>query len=269
MAPKGDGITSGTSFLGSTTEQISYSISTRRNITIEITNYSKTHALENPRFYNRSGYCFHTPPSVIAKNTKEECSFSKIAYAACGAVGVLTYQILSNKKHCVAELAIMFSVPFGYNLYENWFALGIYQGAVSVDYDLFKQMYYGSGPFTRCRGTWNPINHSGQRMIVKGRMSHAGQSIMKVEFKDVVFTSRGYPYNSPHPTIQRRTMEACSFTKTAGTACGAVGVLTTITTCKTQKPWMTAEVHTLLKAHDSAFRAGDRAALRTEWAKLS
>ncbi|KAL7873626.1 hypothetical protein AOLI_G00126970 [Acnodon oligacanthus] len=185
MASKRDGVTSGASLLGSTTEQISYSISTRRNITIEITNYSKMYTLENPRFYNSSGYCFHKPPSVITKNTKEVCSFSKLANTACGAAGVLTYQILSNKKHCVAELAIMFSVPFVYNLFENWFALGIYHGGVSVDYDLFKQLYYGSGPFTRSRGTWNLLYHSGKHAVVKGRMSHAGQSIMKVEFRDL------------------------------------------------------------------------------------
>ncbi|KAK3563396.1 hypothetical protein QTP86_024171 [Hemibagrus guttatus] len=43
----------------------------------------------------------------------------------------------------------------------------------------------------------------------------------------------------------------------------------TITTCSNQKPWMTAEVHALLKSRDSAFRVGDKAALRTARAKLS
>ncbi|KAK3570663.1 hypothetical protein QTP86_024762 [Hemibagrus guttatus] len=36
-----------------------------------------------------------------------------------------------------------------------------------------------------------------------------------------------------------------------------------------QKPWMTAEVRALLKSRDSAFRAGDKEALRTARAKLS
>ncbi|KAK3562934.1 hypothetical protein QTP86_011610 [Hemibagrus guttatus] len=42
-----------------------------------------------------------------------------------------------------------------------------------------------------------------------------------------------------------------------------------ITTCSNQKPWMTAKVHALLKSRDSAFRAGDKDALRTARAKLS
>ncbi|KAK3559108.1 hypothetical protein QTP86_004097 [Hemibagrus guttatus] len=48
-----------------------------------------------------------------------------------------------------------------------------------------------------------------------------------------------------------------------------VTVSKTITTCSNQKPWMTAEVHALLKLRDSTFRAGDKEALRTARAKLS
>ncbi|KAK3567736.1 hypothetical protein QTP86_024052, partial [Hemibagrus guttatus] len=48
-----------------------------------------------------------------------------------------------------------------------------------------------------------------------------------------------------------------------------VTVSKTITTRSNQKPWMTAEVCALLKSRDSAFRAGDKEALRTARAKLS
>ncbi|KAI4894684.1 hypothetical protein NFI96_032406 [Prochilodus magdalenae] len=48
-----------------------------------------------------------------------------------------------------------------------------------------------------------------------------------------------------------------------------VTVSKTITTRPNQKPWMTAEVHALLKARDSAFKAGYKAALRKARAKLS
>ncbi|KAK3511365.1 hypothetical protein QTP70_005288 [Hemibagrus guttatus] len=48
-----------------------------------------------------------------------------------------------------------------------------------------------------------------------------------------------------------------------------VTVSKTITICSTQKPWMNAEVRALLKSRDSAFRAGDKMALRTARAKLS
>ncbi|KAK3532589.1 hypothetical protein QTP86_025355, partial [Hemibagrus guttatus] len=48
-----------------------------------------------------------------------------------------------------------------------------------------------------------------------------------------------------------------------------VTISKSITTRSNQKPWMTAKVCALLKSRDSAFRAGDKDALRTALAKLS
>ncbi|KAI5625239.1 hypothetical protein C0J50_15201, partial [Silurus asotus] len=48
-----------------------------------------------------------------------------------------------------------------------------------------------------------------------------------------------------------------------------VTISKTITTRLNQKPWMTAKVRALLKTRDSAFRAGDKTALKTARAKLS
>ncbi|KAK3545782.1 hypothetical protein QTP70_012759 [Hemibagrus guttatus] len=48
-----------------------------------------------------------------------------------------------------------------------------------------------------------------------------------------------------------------------------VTISKTITTRSNQKPWMTAKVRALLKSRDSAFRAGNKMALKTARAKLS
>ncbi|KAK3559130.1 hypothetical protein QTP86_005035 [Hemibagrus guttatus] len=48
-----------------------------------------------------------------------------------------------------------------------------------------------------------------------------------------------------------------------------VTISKSITTLSNQKPWMTAKVRALLKSRDSAFRAGDKDALRTALAKVS
>ncbi|KAF7690055.1 hypothetical protein HF521_011859 [Silurus meridionalis] len=48
-----------------------------------------------------------------------------------------------------------------------------------------------------------------------------------------------------------------------------VTISKTITIRSNQKPWMTAKVRALLKTRDSAFRAGDKTALKTARAKLS
>ncbi|KAK3560578.1 hypothetical protein QTP86_010916 [Hemibagrus guttatus] len=60
-----------------------------------------------------------------------------------------------------------------------------------------------------------------------------------------------------------------SVTSYIGKCIDDVTVSKTITTRSNQKPWMTAEVRALLKLRDSAFRAGDKEALRTARAKLS
>ncbi|KAK3544427.1 hypothetical protein QTP86_011168 [Hemibagrus guttatus] len=60
-----------------------------------------------------------------------------------------------------------------------------------------------------------------------------------------------------------------SVTNYIGKCIDDVTVSKTITTRSNQKLWMTAEVRALLKSRDSAFRAGDKTALRTARGKLS
>ncbi|KAK3521232.1 hypothetical protein QTP70_001229 [Hemibagrus guttatus] len=59
-----------------------------------------------------------------------------------------------------------------------------------------------------------------------------------------------------------------SVTSHIGKCIDDVTVSKTITTRSDQKPWMTAKVHALLKSRDSAFRAGEKTALKTARAKL-
>ncbi|KAK3517436.1 hypothetical protein QTP70_010673 [Hemibagrus guttatus] len=60
-----------------------------------------------------------------------------------------------------------------------------------------------------------------------------------------------------------------SVTSYIGKCIDDVTVSKTITTRSNQKLWMTAEVRALLKSRDSAFRAGDKTALKTVRDKLS
>ncbi|XP_076867087.1 DELTA-stichotoxin-Hcr4a-like [Brachyhypopomus gauderio] len=181
-------ILAGASLAGLSIEKISRSINTDRNIVIEITNYSDTYILENPRVHTSSGYCLNPPQPTIQKKTKEACSFTRSSDIARGAVGVLTYQILTDEMHCVGELAIMFSVPFDYNLYQNWFALGIFNHGISCNNDLFNQMYYDApsklSKFTRGKATGTGITFSAGDLTIKGTMSPARSSVMKVEFRE-------------------------------------------------------------------------------------
>ncbi|KAI4889954.1 hypothetical protein NFI96_028645, partial [Prochilodus magdalenae] len=260
----------GGTLLGTSIEEISKLINTDRNVAIQISNYSYKYILTNPRVFTSSGYSHRPPHPTIQKRTIEACSFTKTKGTACGAVGVLKYEICKHDdNHWVGDLVIMFSVPYDYNLYENWFAIGISKEHVSCDEHLFNQMYYDNGSFTRAKSTGNEIKFTGKHSYVKGTMSpasksiinaaaaataplKAGGSLFNTNIQEIskqinternvtiqlnnyshkyilknprVFTSMGHCHIPPQPTIQKRTMEACSFTETTGTARGAAGVL--------------------------------------------
>lgn len=136
------------------------------------------------RAHTNKGYCYHPPQPTIEKNTKEVCSFSKYARTTRGTFGVMMYQILTDNKDCVGELAIMFSVPFNYNWFKNWFALGVFDGNISCDENLIRRMYYETGTFTRDTGTGSTITYTGGEVLLKGTMSGGGHSVIKIEFRD-------------------------------------------------------------------------------------
>uniref|UniRef100_A0A3B1JNX4 Uncharacterized protein n=1 Tax=Astyanax mexicanus TaxID=7994 RepID=A0A3B1JNX4_ASTMX len=160
-------------------------LSTERKVKISITNNSM-HTLEQPRIYTYSGHCHHTPQPTISKNNKESCSFTKSSLSAWGAAGVLTYRIHTDAQNCIGELAIMFSVPYNYTIYENCFALGFLNEGDPCDEKLYSQMYYKDGPFMRASGTGSSIKFSQDNILVTGTMSPQSQSVMIVEFWDIM-----------------------------------------------------------------------------------
>ncbi|KAI4899033.1 hypothetical protein NFI96_007143 [Prochilodus magdalenae] len=170
------------SLAGTGIEKISQNLTFDRSITIMISNCSQKYILIYPKFYTVSGYSELPPPPTIHKGTVEVCSFIKTSGAARGAVGVLTYDICQHDEtDWVAQLAIMFSVPYDYRMYNSWFALGIFKDRVPCDENLFNQMYYESGPFTRAEATGARITFNGKYNRVDGTMSPSGTSTMKVE----------------------------------------------------------------------------------------
>ncbi|KAK2843694.1 hypothetical protein Q7C36_011909 [Tachysurus vachellii] len=171
------------SLRGNNIDNISSSISTMRNVSIQITNCTDSYTLSNPRTYTSSGYCLNPPQPTVAKKTSEACSFTKTHFSARGCVGVLAYEILNDEGHFVGDLVIMFSVP--YIWYENYLALGIFENQVSCNDDLFYEMYNMKGPFTRERAKGSEVMYCGQGICVKGTMSAAGNAIIKVEFRDL------------------------------------------------------------------------------------
>ena len=73
-------------------------------------------------------------------------------------------------------VAVMFSVPFDYNLYSNWWDVKIYNGMKRATYDMYEDMYYNH-PYQGDNG-WHTKYANGFQ--VKGTMISAGECVMEL-----------------------------------------------------------------------------------------
>ncbi|KAI1896489.1 hypothetical protein AGOR_G00095310 [Albula goreensis] len=172
-------------------ESVAASLSSRRNVTIEFTNLTSNYCLLNPKVYLDSGDTYNPPQPTVRPLKTEVCTFSKRSGKASGSVGVLTYDLFERSRNDYIEsLAIMFSVPYDYNLYKNWFAVGIYNKGKNCDESLYKEMYYEKeqNGFVRAEAIGSGITYEGAYLDVKATMSPMGRAIMKVEVWDKLFS---------------------------------------------------------------------------------
>lgn len=143
-----------------------------------------------------SGECYNPPHPAVRSMMTECCTFVKSSGSATGATGVLMYD-LYQKSHKIAteRLAIMFSVPWDYNLYQNWFAVGVYKKDRNCDESLYKEMYYDKKQkergFVREKAVGSEINYVGSFVDVKATMSSLENAIMKVDVWEKLFTPMG------------------------------------------------------------------------------
>ncbi|XP_056153663.1 DELTA-actitoxin-Afr1c-like [Lampris incognitus] len=160
---------------------------TNRNCTVEITNVSSFFCLHNPKVYMDSGFSFSPPQPTVRTAKTEVCSFTKDDNTASGAVGILTYELFDMRnRHCNELVAIMFSVPFDYNLYKNWLGVGIFEHTRPCDEKLYKHMYYEKDftNFVRQEANGSGVMYAGRMVDARATMSSEGRAIIKVELYD-------------------------------------------------------------------------------------
>ena len=92
---------------------------------------------------------------------------------ARGAVGVFTYYIPALDK----TLAIMYSVPFDFNLFRNWWNVKLYSGGREASKQTFREMY--GADKVKGDNAWHTIN-LGSGLSVKGAMGSTGQSELAI-----------------------------------------------------------------------------------------
>lgn len=172
-------------------EALAANQTSRRNVTIEITNITNNYCLVDPKVYLDSGNCHSPPQPTVRPLQTEVCNFSKTSAKASGAVGVLTYDLFERQSNCAREkLAIMFSVPYDYNMYKNWSAVGIYNVDKECNEALYKEMYYNKEMegFKREEAKGCCLTYEGNNLDILCTMSPMGRAIMKVEVWDKIFS---------------------------------------------------------------------------------
>ncbi|XP_020774052.1 DELTA-actitoxin-Afr1e-like [Boleophthalmus pectinirostris] len=173
-------------------EAVAANASSRRNVTIEITNLTTNYCLINPEVYLDKGSTLIPPQPTVRPLKVEMCNFSKDSGKASGAVGVLCYDLFEkNRQDYFEKVAIMFSVPYDRNMYKNWLAVGIYKKEKECNEALFKEMYYDKDPkgFVRQECNGSGITYEGSYLDIKATMSPLGRCILKVEIWEKLFSS--------------------------------------------------------------------------------
>ena len=90
-----------------------------------------------------------------------------------GVVGVLTYYIPDKKS----TLTVMWSVPYDYNLYENWWNVKLYDGNVRASKSMYEVLYYHTNPF-RANGWYS--RDLGYGLKLRGSMSSSGKATLEI-----------------------------------------------------------------------------------------
>ncbi|XP_069504152.1 uncharacterized protein [Ambystoma mexicanum] len=165
-------------------QQILQKIEVGRCVAIEITNNSK-YTLRYSGFYCKSGKVSVTPKPDILPNTIDCPVFCKTSYTARGSVGILIYNLGTSS---MSRLAVLFSNPFDYNLYDQTFALHVTDsGAIPEHlyesmYDQWKNLSY----YMRAEGEFiqNLLTLTYHDIKVTGNMSPDYKSILKLTIED-------------------------------------------------------------------------------------
>ncbi|XP_038138043.1 DELTA-sagatoxin-Srs1a-like [Cyprinodon tularosa] len=159
------------------------SLSTHCQCTVEIQNKTSSVILSEPLIHLFSGNCESPLPPTLRPSESGTALFIKKTHAACGSVAVFTYDIVqASTKHNQGRLAVMFSNPYDFNMYSNWYAIGAFSKDKRCDEELYKEMYYGQQlGFVRGKVKGPSLTNKVGRLTIRASMSDSYQPVLKVE----------------------------------------------------------------------------------------
>ncbi|CAI5657554.1 unnamed protein product [Oreochromis niloticus] len=156
-----------------------------RQSTIHITNKTQGYTLQNPSLHLVSGLCQIPLPTKLGPSECGNALFSKTGGTARGSVGVFTYDLYdAAADRADKKIGVMFSVPFDYGLYSNWYGVGVFDRETNCDSALFRNMYRSpERGFVRGKADGYDLTHRdiNVNVTVKSSMTNFSVATLKVE----------------------------------------------------------------------------------------
>uniref|UniRef100_A0A669ECU3 Actinoporin-like protein n=1 Tax=Oreochromis niloticus TaxID=8128 RepID=A0A669ECU3_ORENI len=158
-----------------------------RQSAIHITNQAQGYTLQNPSLHLVSGLCQIPLPTKLEPFESGNALFSKIGGTARGTVGVFTYDLYDQSTNRAdKKIGVMFSVPFDYGLYCNWYAVGVFGRTTNCDYDLYRKMYHNpERGFVRGKADGHDLTHTDINVTIKVSMTNLSVATLKVEVHNI------------------------------------------------------------------------------------
>ncbi|XP_044037706.1 uncharacterized protein LOC122869124 [Siniperca chuatsi] len=156
---------------------------THRQCTIELENKCSAYTLCNPSWSIVSGSCAKALPPTLGPSESGSSLFIKTPHRARGSVGVLTYDLqIESTEECDGKMAVMFSVPYDFNLYSNWYAVGLFDENKVCDYSLYEEMYYNTeNGFVRGQAKDGGLTYKGEAVTIRATMSDSCTPVINIQ----------------------------------------------------------------------------------------
>ncbi|XP_015231252.1 PREDICTED: DELTA-stichotoxin-Hmg2b-like [Cyprinodon variegatus] len=159
---------------------------TNRQCTVEIQNLTSRFTLCEPCAYLISGNCESPFSPFLGPSMSGTALFKKTANTACGSVAILTFDILGSPIQEKDRLAVMFSNPYDFTFYSNYYAIGLFSKDKQCDKGLYDEMYYGEEVnFVRGKASGPSLTYKAGDLIIRASMSDSYQPILKLDICDI------------------------------------------------------------------------------------
>lgn len=127
-------------------------------------------------------------PTKLGPSECGSALFSKTGGTARGSVGVFTYDLYDTAAdRAEKKIAVLFSVPFDYGLYSNWYAVGVFDRETNCDSALYRKMYHSDERgFVRGKADGYDLTHTDFNVTIKSSMTNLSVATLKVEVHNKV-----------------------------------------------------------------------------------